>query len=199
MPTSLEPVEARALGSLIEKSYTTPDQYPLSFNALLGACNQKTSREPVMSVTPDELAAALSSLQEKGLAAVRHGSRVPKYSHYGEHLGAGDSPEVLGTIALLLLRGPQTAAEIRVRTERIAKLEKSEDAAALLEKLANDPDGPFVARGSRGKYHHLFSDGAPASAAAPVPAPAGSTDRISELEKRVATLEKRLDELTANP
>lgn len=196
MPTQLDAVEARALGSLIEKSFTTPEQYPLSFNALLGACNQKTSRDPVMELDPDTLAAALASLQDKGLAAVRHGSRVPKYSHYGEHLGAGDSPEVLGTIALLLLRGPQTAAEIRVRTERIAKFERTEDAAELLERLVSDPDGPFVARGSRGKYHHLFSGDAPAAAPAPA---APKNDRLAELEKRVAALEERLDKLTESP
>jgi len=200
MPTQLDAFEARALGSLIEKSFTTPDQYPLSFSALLGACNQKTSRDPVMELDPDALAAALASLQDKGLAAVRHGSRVPKYSHYGEHLGAGDSPDILGTIAMLLLRGPQTAAEIRVRTDRIAKFEKTEDAAALLDKLAADSDGPFVARGARGKYHHLFSGDAPPAPSSSAPRPASAKDeRITELEKRVASLEERLDKLTESP
>jgi len=200
MPIELTANEARVLGALIEKSFTTPDQYPLSFNALQNACNQKTSRDPVMNLTVEEVGAALASLQENGVARERIGDRVPKYAQYAEHLGAGDTPEILGTIGMLLLRGPQTVAEIRVRTERICQFPDNAAVQATLQKLLDHEDGPFVMRGSRGKYEHLFSAGGstatPARTPISVPTRNDSDDRISKLEERVATLEERLDKLT---
>ncbi|PCI32582.1 MAG: hypothetical protein COB53_12530 [Elusimicrobia bacterium] len=194
MPIELNPIEARVLGALIEKSFTTPDQYPLSFNALQNACNQKSSRDPVLNLSVDEVAKAIASLQENGLARERIGDRVPKYAQYAEHLGAGDTPEILGTLAMLLLRGPQTVAEIRVRTERLCQFPDNAAVQATLQKLIDHEDGPFVARGSRGKYEFLLAGGT-----APAPAPVAakqSPDRISKLEERVAALEERLNQLT---
>ncbi|MDE2290890.1 MAG: DUF480 domain-containing protein, partial [Elusimicrobia bacterium] len=168
MRTVLDPVEARILGCLIEKSYLTPELYPLSFNALLNACNQKTSREPVMELDIDALGKGLASLREKGLAGERIGARVPKFFHQAEILRAGDSPEVLGTLAILLLRGAQTASEIRMRTERMSQFQDNEAVEKVLEKLAGHQDGPLVARLARGRWQHLLSG--EAAEAAPAPA-----------------------------
>ena len=199
MITELDAVEARILGCLIEKSFLTPDQYPLSFNALMNACNQKTSREPVMELDIDTLGNSLNILRAKGLADQKLGSRVPKFTHLASVLGAGDSTETLAVLCVLLLRGPQTAAEIRARSERIAKFTDNLQVEVVLEKLEKHPDGPFVARLPRGRYQHLFCGAAPV-AAAPIIAPA--PDRLAKLEERVTALEslcKELQEKTAKP
>jgi hypothetical protein len=189
MKIELDPVEARILGALIEKSFLTPETYPLSFQALLAACNQKTSREPVMTLEPDTLSKGLASLAGKSLAAERLGSRVPKFAHHAETLGAGEIPEVLGVLCLLLLRGPQTAAEIRSRTERICQFQNNAEVEEALQKLASRPEGPLVAKLARGRYGHLFF-GDPSAAVVPLPA-APSPDRLSLLESRVQDLEAR--------
>ncbi|MBI2361816.1 MAG: DUF480 domain-containing protein [Elusimicrobia bacterium] len=193
MKPELDEVQARILGCLIEKSYLTPDQYPLSFNALLNAANQKTSREPVMELDVDAVAKGLAGLKDKSLAAERFGARVPKYAHHAELLRAGETPEVLGVVCMLLLRGAQTAAELRARTERIAQFQDNAAVEAVLEKLAACEDGPFVVRQARGRWAHTLS-GAVAGAAAPAPTPS-SPDRFSALEERVAALEALTAEL----
>ncbi|MBI4349431.1 MAG: DUF480 domain-containing protein [Elusimicrobia bacterium] len=199
MKPELDAVEARILGCLIEKSYLTPDLYPLTFNALRAACNQKTSREPVMELDDDTLHRGLERLARKGLAAQRHGSRAPKFAHHAEHLDAGDSTETFSLLAVLLLRGPQTAAELRVRTDRMAHFATNENVENLLQKLAEHPQGPFVARLSRGRWQHLLSGDAPVepvAAAAPARAAAPpDDDRLAKLEARVASLETQLREL----
>jgi uncharacterized protein YceH (UPF0502 family) len=181
----LSAVEARVLGSLVEKSFLTPDQYPLSLNALVNACNQKTSREPVMELTAEAVTGAIGTLFEKGLAVEQQGSRVSKYIHSAEKL-AGPTAKDLAVQCVLLLRGAQTAAEVRVRTERMCEWRDSAEVEAYLEGLvAHDP--PLAARLSRGRYHHL-SLGAPSGPQAPAPAP----DRLAALEARVAALEELL-------
>ena len=195
MKIELDPVEARVLGSLVEKSFLTPETYPLSFAALQAACNQKTSREPVMTLEPDTLRKGLASLTGKVLAAERLGSRVPKYAHHAETLGAGDTPEVLGVLCLLLLRGPQTPAELRARAERVCRFESNAEVQQVLQKLAAHPEGPFVTKLARGRYQHLFF-GAPADAVVPLSAAPGP-DRFSLLEGRVAALEARCRVLEA--
>lgn len=192
MPIVLNEIEARVLGALIEKSFTTPEQYPLSFNALLNACNQTTSRDPVMSLDADAVGSAVTSLAEKELAVKIIGSRVPKVAHRAAALGAGESPEIIGTIGMLLLRGAQTAAEIRVRTGRITQFPSTGHAETLLRSLSAHASGPFVAKLSRGRYQHLFSRDAPAAQSPPVP----SSDRLARLEERVTALEERLSRLT---
>ncbi len=203
----LDAVEARILGSLIEKCFLTPEQYPLSFNALINACNQKTSREPVMELDTETVGRGLKGLQERGLAAQRFGSRVPKFAHHAEHLEIGDSTEVLAVLGVLLLRGAQTAAELRVRTERMAHFTSNEQIEAVLQKLADHPQGPFVARLSRGRFQHLLCGDAPppepsyAPQASPRTEPAGN-DRLDKLEERVAALEslcRELQERTSRP
>ncbi|HAH06707.1 MAG TPA: DUF480 domain-containing protein [Elusimicrobia bacterium] len=191
MTTELTEIEARILGSLIEKSFLTPETYPLSFPALLNACNQKTSRDPVMTLEPDGLKRGLASLFEKGLAAERLGSRVPKYAHHAENLKAGETPELLGTLCLLLLRGPQTAAELRARSERLCQFPGNAEVEEALQKLASHPEGPFVSRLARGRWQHLFF-GATPGVSVPLPPPTARAAEPSPLEKRLEELEARV-------
>src|SRR5215470_3220641 len=116
----LNEIEARVLGSLVEKDIITPDYYPLSLNALTNACNQKNNREPVMNLDEDSIRKALRTLNEKGLAGSAGGadSRVPKYEHRLQEAFNFTRPE-LAIVCVLLLRGPQTPGELRGRTERM--------------------------------------------------------------------------------
>lgn len=186
----LSAAEARVLGSLVEKSFLTPDQYPLSLNALVNACNQKTSRDPVMELTPDAVTAAIAALFEKGLAVEQQGSRVSKFVHSAEKL-VGPASKDLAVLCVLLNRGAQTAAEVRVRTERMCEWKDSAEVEAFLEGLVSH-DPPFAARLPRGRYHHLCL-GAPSGPQAPAPAPV-APDRLAALEARVAALEALLKE-----
>lgn len=210
MVTQLTDVEARILGSLVEKSLATPENYPLSLNALINACNQKTSREPVMALDEATVGRGLHALLEKGLAE-RHfepGSRVPKFLHHIEALMSLADAKPIATICLLLLRGPQTAGEIKGRTDRLCKFESTAEVEALLQDLAARTDGPFAAKLPRqpgqkeARYQHLFSGAAPTPAPAPAPAAAPApvpADRLAQLEKRVEALEtavKTLQERT---
>src|SRR5579875_2146673 len=114
----LTPVELRVLGSLIEKEIATPEYYPLSLNALVAACNQRSSRDPVMSITDDEARGALRSLEDADLVSVDHGSRVQRYEHRARtvfHLRRDET----AVLCLLLLRGPQTPGELRSRSDRL--------------------------------------------------------------------------------
>ena len=143
----LDDVEARILGSLAEKSYATPGQCPLTFNALIGACNQKTSRDPVMNLDSDAVGRGVATLIEKGLVERRTvpGSRVPKFEHHIEALLDSRDPKLAGTICVLLLRGPQTPGEIKTRTERLCGFAGTAEVEALLQDLAARTE-PFVAR-----------------------------------------------------
>jgi uncharacterized protein YceH (UPF0502 family) len=198
MITELDAVEARVLGSLVEKSLTTREQYPLTFNALLNACNQKTSREPVMSLDIDSMGKAVQSLIEKGLAERLQapGDRVPKFRHdIGKLLGS-DDPKLIGVMTVLLLRGPQTPGEIKGRTDRLCEFTGTAEVEGLLQELCARTEHQLVARVPRQagqkeqRYQHLFSGAAPAAAPAEQPAAAQpSPDRLALLEKRVEALE----------
>jgi len=204
MITQLDEVEARVLGALVEKSVTTPDQYPLSFQALLGACNQRSNRSPVMTLDPDAAGTAVSSLIAQGLVEERPGVRTPKFMHNFYKLLDGESPKVEAVICVLLLRGAQTPGELKTRTDRMYKFQDTAEVEALLEELRAREEGGFVARlpklpGQREhRYQHLFCgepsevDSAPAPSRAPVRAPA-RTDRLDELEKRMESLEKTVE------
>jgi uncharacterized protein YceH (UPF0502 family) len=213
----LDEIEARVLGSLVEKSLTTPDLYPLTYNSLLAACNQKTSREPVMSLTEETAGPAVHSLIEKKLVYRVHepGSRVPKFGQTIENLVASSDPKVIGVVCVLLLRGPQTPGELKSRTERLCRFESTAEVESLLQDLAARPE-PLVAKLPRqagqkeSRYRHLFSaasgsdipshgpsaaasgDALAPGAGAPKPAAAPAPDRVAALEKRVAELETRL-------
>jgi uncharacterized protein YceH (UPF0502 family) len=207
-PVQLTDIEARILGSLIEKSLTTPDQYPLSLNALVNACNQKSSREPVMNLDETSVARCLATLQEKGLVGRRSepGSRVTKFMHHVETLLNGGNAKEVGAICVLLLRGPQTAGEINTRSDRLCEFTGTAEVDAVLNDLAARSDGPFVERLPRQtgqkepRWRHLFGSTAPIAPAAPKPPipappmkPAASArtleERVTQLEKRVAELE----------
>jgi len=202
MLTELDPVEARALGSLVEKSLTTREQYPLTFNSLLNACNQKTSREPVMTLDTETLGRAVQSLVEKGLIerVQAPGDRVPKFRHDIHKLLLSDDPKLIGAITVLLLRGPQTPGEIKNRTDRLCEFTSTAEAEGLLQALSSRAEDPLVARLPRqagqkeARYYHLFSGAAQAGTMEAAPAPT-QPDRLSELEKRVESLEAAVKEL----
>ena len=195
MMIELNEVQARVLGALVEKSLTTPDQYPLSLNSLIAACNQKTSREPVMSLDEATVGQGLHFLLEKSLAGRLHepGSRVPKFMHHIEMLLTGADAKTIATICVLLLRGPQTPGEIKTRTDRLCEFASTAEVESLLQDLTLRAD-PWAAKLPRQpgqkevRYRHLFSDAA-ALNAAPVPSAAAPVDRLTQLEKRIEVLE----------
>jgi uncharacterized protein YceH (UPF0502 family) len=183
MKIELTPMEARVIGCLIEKQITTPDQYPLSLNALLNACNQKSNRDPMMDVDEPTVQRTLDGLAKKHFIQERSGfgSRVPKYQHRFCNTEFGTlklSPQELAIVCELLLRGAQTPGELRPRAGRMAPFADADQVEAVLEGLRTREDGPFVARLARlpgrrdAQYTHLFSgaitDAGPSEDAAPV-------------------------------
>jgi uncharacterized protein len=136
MEIILTAVEVRVLGALIEKDITTPDYYPLSLNALVNACNQKSNREPVMQLDEDAVRHGLSGLQERRLAGPALGadSRVTKYEHRLQEVFNFTRPEI-AVLCVLLLRGPQTPGELRTRTERMHRFEALDEVQSALQKL----------------------------------------------------------------
>ena len=203
----LSPVEARILGSLIEKEATTPDNYPLSLNALTAACNQSSNRDPVMELEEESVRNAVNSLRQQSLvrAVQQAGSRVMKFQHLvADRLNLDAS--ALSVLCVLLLRGPQTAGEIRGRTNRLAEFTSVADAEAALEALSKQG---LVAQMPRRpgqkevRYAHLLS-GTPEVSTEEDSAPAGepvradrATDRIASLEAAVVDLRSELVELRA--
>ncbi len=204
---NLNDVEARVLGSLIEKDITTPDYYPLSLNALVNACNQKNNRDPVMALHEGAVRDALSSLQNKRLAGPASGadSRITKYEHRSQEVFNFDRREI-AILCVLLLRGPQTSGELRGRTERMYHFEALDDVQSTLQRLM-DRELPLVRVLPRqpgtkeSRYMHLFSgDGPPvAESSSPItstPARSGNSDeRIATLEAGLSSLRKEIEEL----
>ncbi|WP_185235461.1 YceH family protein [Teredinibacter franksiae] len=160
--------ETRVLGVLMEKGITTPDQYPLSLNGLTTGCNQKTNREPVLSLSEADVQAAIDSLTEKSLVSeVRFGGRVAKYQHRfsGTEFSAFKfNAQQAGILSLLFLRGPQTPGELRTRANRICEFKDVQETEAALSGLMDISGGPFVVRLERepgrreSRYAHLFCD-----------------------------------------
>jgi uncharacterized protein YceH (UPF0502 family) len=206
---NLTEIEARVLGSLIEKDITTPDYYPLSLNALVNACNQKNNRDPVMNLDEETVRLALGTLQEKRLAGPASGadSRVTKFEHRLQEVFNFDRREI-AVVCVLLLRGPQTPGELRSRTDRMHHFEALDDIVSTLDRLAQRE--PPLARvlprqpGTKeSRYMHLFS-GEPAVtdatdvARAPSPARLNSNpsaDRLTALEQEVSSLRQELSEV----
>ncbi len=212
MDFELSPYEARIIGCLIEKEITTPDQYPLSLNALTNACNQKSNRDPVLELDESIVQETVDGLAKKHLVTEKtgFGSRVAKYKHRfcNTEFGAWSfSEEELGIVCQLLLRGPQTPGELRTRTQRLCRFSDVHAVEATLEQLATRADGPFVVKlprelGKReSRYGHLFSGELQAQSisennspgAENLPAP--DTDRLAQLEARIDGLRAELDEL----
>ncbi len=197
-------VEARVLGALVEKEVTTPDYYPLSLNALMNACNQKSNREPTMDLDEDEIRQALHGLEEKRLGGRARSSdgRVTKYEHWLQEAFNFTRGEI-AAICILLLRGPQTLGEIRGRTDRLFHFEELSDVQSTLQKLM-DREPPLVKIVPRqpgtkeARYAHLFSGDVATFEVAAVPATAGSAgkdERISVLEENVAALQSDVAEI----
>jgi uncharacterized protein YceH (UPF0502 family) len=190
---ALHPTEVRVLGALVEKEITTPEYYPLTLNALVNACNQKSSREPVVNYEEDTVSQALTLLRNKGLGLriTGAGHRVEKYGHtLGEKLNLGRREMAL--LCVLMLRGPQTVGELRGRAERMHVFEDLEEVERCLEALADrDPD-PLVTRMPRGRWAHLLS-GAPEDVAEAAPEKAGLEQRVSTLEREVEQLKQQLE------
>jgi hypothetical protein len=143
----LTPVEARVIGSLAEKQLTTPQQYPLTLNALVIACNQTSNRDPVVVYDDSIVEGAMSSLKDSGLLRFVHPGHGRSATRYRQVLDErfGLDPRGLSVLAVLLLRGPQTVGELRARTERMADFGSLEDVGAELERMAGGPD-PLVRR-----------------------------------------------------
>jgi uncharacterized protein YceH (UPF0502 family) len=198
---NLNAVEARVLGSLVEKEITTPEYYPLTLNALVSACNQKSNRDPAMNLTEDEVADSLLTLREKRLSFVQTGSRVNKYGHRAvETLNLGRRE--LALVCELLLRGPQTVGELRGRAERMHNFSDLDEVESCLRSLQNREPDPLVTRLERQsgfkepRYAHLLS-GAPvlADESASAPSISPRQDRVTALETEVATLREQVRKL----
>lgn len=204
MNIELSPEEARVIGSLIEKQITTPDQYPLSLNALTNACNQKSNRDPVLALEEAAVQRTLDTLAKRHLVVERSGfgSRVPKYQHRFCNTEFGTlkfSAQELAIICELLLRGPQTPGELRSRASRMAGFGDTSTVETGLEALARREEGPFVVRLARepgrreARYAHLFGTAAP-TGIAPDDAPEQPSvvERLERLEQEVRELRAAL-------
>lgn len=199
-------LETRVLGVLCEKQHTVPDTYPLSLNALVAGCNQKTSRHPIIEVSEAEVQAATDSLKGPALVIESSGGRVTRYAHnLGKALHLPAQSTAL--LAALMLRGPQTAGELRINSERLHKFADISAVEGFLQELAERPEGALVVElprqpGSReNRWTHLLS-GAPDIEANPPTAPSAtepSADvtlgEVAALKAKVARLEAEVDAL----
>lgn len=209
---NLSPLEARILGSLIEKELTTPEYYPLTLNSLLAACTQKNNRAPLMALDEEMLARGIYSLQEKRLIESFAGANARALKYRERLLGLLSlAPDERAIVCELLLRGPQTAGELRARASRMHPFTTAEEVQATLERLAGRETGALVLEMPRQPGHketrfaHLLGDQPPAAEVAQIdlPPPAavaavmGEAARVAQLENRVAALESEVAELKA--
>src|ERR1700761_4234603 len=199
----LNGVEARVLGVLIEKEINTPEYYPLSLNATVNACTQKSSREPVMELSEAEVRTALFELDQMGLVRTIAESRVTKFEHRVRDVLNLRRDEV-AVMCLLLLRGAQTSAELRARTERMYAFDDNAAVLSVLERLAarEEPLTQLMARqpGAReARWVHLLGEPVNEGAVAAInPVESGGStlaQRLAALEERVQQLEERLSAL----
>lgn len=212
MKYELTATEARVIGCLLEKQVTTPEQYPLSVNGVVTACNQKTNREPVMNLSESDVQDQLDNLVKRHFLRTvsGFGNRVTKYeqrfcnSEFGNlKLSAGE----VALITTLLLRGAQTPGELRSRASRMYEFSDMAEVESTLEKLATREDGPYVVRLARepgkreSRYMHLFCGDVDEAMATTDELPSASGDlqaRVEALETDVAELKQRLDSLLAH-
>ena len=212
-PILLTPAQARVLGALIEKEVTTPDYYPLTLNALINACNQRSNREPVMDLDEDAVRQALHGLEDLQLAGPARSAdgRVTKYEHWlGEAFNFTRAETAL--LCVLLLRGPQTPGELRGRTERLHRFEEIADVLAGLQKLM-EREPPLAAMLPRqpgtkeSRYAHLFSGAVESISITAAETTLGSDaplheqriaqleSTVAELQQQVAALQQKIDSL----
>ena len=206
----MSPLEARVIGCLIEKEVTTPDYYPLTLNSLTAAVNQKSNREPVLSLSDAEVQDAVSELISRRLVSDESGfnSRASKFQHRFCNTEFGDlklNAQELGIVCCLLLRGPQTPGELRTRTNRLCSFNDVKETEAVLERLAARESGPLVVKlprepGKReSRYQHLFSGEVDLEALAVESSSASSfsSNKMEMLEAEVAELRQEVAELRA--
>lgn len=198
----LTPLEARIVAVLVEKAATVPDTYPLSLNALCAGCSQKTAREPVMAVTEPDALAAIGELKALSLVVEVSGSRITRFEHnLGRVLGVPGAAVAL--LSTLMLRGPQTAAELRLHAERLHRFADVSSVEGFLDEMADKAE-PLVRRlprapGAReARWAHLLC-GEPVLPAAPAaPADAGLAEEVAVLRAEVAELRGQIARLAAS-
>ena len=204
----LDAVEARVLGALVEKEATTPEQYPMTENSMVLACNQKTSRDPIMNLSVGDVGHALRQMENRKLVRSQHGARAQRYEHRtAEAYSVTRQQQAL--LAVLMLRGPQTIAELLTRTERMAKFADADDLRHVLDRLIQR-DAPMVVRVPKGpgqredRYMHLLCGPVDVDAIAAQRGGDGGgggagnsalAQRVDELEARVAALEEVIRQL----
>ena len=201
---ALSLLETRVLGTLVEKAHTVPDTYPLSLNALVSGCNQKTSRSPVMEATEAEVQEAIDSLKRLNLVMETSGGRVARYSHNLERVLQVPSQSA-ALLTVLMLRGPQTAGELRIASERLHRFADISAVQAFLQELAARPAGALVVElprlpGAReNRWAHLLSGTPQIEAALQDARPAGdvSVDEVAALKANMTRLEAELEALRA--
>ncbi|WP_425508209.1 YceH family protein [Tahibacter soli] len=205
-PALLEPIEARVLGCLVEKASTTPETYPLTLNAVVAACNQKSNRDPILELEPGAVGHALRQLEGKRLVVGSLSARASRYEHRMDQ-ALNITPRQRALLAVMMLRGPQTVSELFTRCERLADFGGLDDVRATLDRLAQR-EPPFAVRIGRAagqredRYMHLLCgevaiEQYARSDAAPVTAGNGNGNgdlegRISQLEALVDALQERL-------
>ena len=212
MKYELTATEARVIGCLLEKQVTTPEQYPLSVNGVVTACNQKTNREPVMNLSESDVQEQLDNLVKRHFLRTvsGFGNRVTKYEQRFCNSEFGNlklSAAEVAVITTLLLRGAQTPGELRSRASRMYEFSDMAEVESTLENLATREDGPYVIRLARepgkreSRYMHLFCGEVDEAVAAADQLPVASGDlqaRVEALETEVAELKQRLDSLLAH-
>jgi hypothetical protein len=202
--SDLSPAEARVLGVLVEKQRSVPDTYPLTLNALVAGCNQKTSRDPVMSLTDAEVQEALDALKHRSLAIETSGGRVMRYAHNVERALAIPAQSA-AILAALLLRGPQTAGELRINTDRMHRFADISAVEGFLHELATHAQGALVAEVPRAagmrevRWMQLLGGPPPSTGTVTVPAATNAADvslaaTVARLEDEVSALR---DEIAA--
>ena len=204
----LEAIEARILGSLIEKQATTPDAYPLTLNAVVSACNQKSNRDPMSHYEPGQVGHALRQLEGKNLVSGTLSARASRYAHKFD-TGFNVTSRQRALLSLLLLRGPQTLNELYSRSERLADFPDAEEVRTVLDRLASRSPALVVrlhrAPGQREeRYMHLLCGAVSLDTAMSMSEPAekssaGLSERVSQLESLVAQLQEVIAELQTRP
>lgn len=201
----LTPIEARVLGTLMEKARTVPDSYPLTLNSLVSGCNQKTSREPLMNVTDAQAQEALDSLKLQSLVFESSGSRVARWEHnFQRAVGVPEQSAVL--LGLLMLRGPQTAGELRINSERWYRFADISSVEAFLDELqerSEEKGGPLVVKLARApgtreqRWAHLLCGPVDAGDASAGTASSSLAPSSPQLESRIESLEQEVARLRA--
>jgi len=205
MDILLNDVEVRVLGSLIEKSMTTPEYYPLSLNALTNACNQKSNRQPVVAFDEKTVVRALDSLKEKQLVVLSASSRVPKYAEILTNTRKLITREA-ALLMVLLLRGPQTVGELRGRTERVYRFNDLAEVEATLDEMCGIgyvTKLPRMAGRKESRYAHLLNGDVHVEEELPQPEPAAlevraENERFGALEQELQKLRNEFNELLAD-